>query len=298
MTLRQGRGLTTRPSRTQRPAINDLSSGEQNSLDDKLAHQAVGHISSTQFLAASQAAGQQVWPSQDDFVFLFSARYNSNMFRKSYLQSEYRESIHETFTGMVDSIIERKLKVFSAHPSIYNAYAKRLAYTEQQSHAVMEKARLFGIRVEDLDVGALIYDVETSLQKMTNDIIPDHPELDEESSTWACDFINRQMWDEKEQLYWRHVTAETISSLYSYETISSPGIPLLRALDDMIHEAFISGELKGVDAQFYNFAELLGDDTIHDCLDALSDPELADLPIEWAVRDVLADIRESDSPDW
>lgn len=281
--------------RFQKDDFNIESEEDEN--DDYYNKQTNKGLDESSLMRASYAAGQAMWPTEDDLVFLFSARYNGDAFNNSYLQAEYRAKTHSVFTGMVDDIIERKLKAYASNPGMYNRYAKRLAVTERQSNTVLRKAKLFGINVTELDVGSLVYDVEQSLQRMINDLILDHPELSDEQADYAIRFMDTQLWSPSDQLLWRYVSAEQLAKLYAYDMIST-GVPLLHALDDMIRESFINGEMRGKNPAKVYFAHLLSDDVILDCLDTLKSDEFKDMPVSWAINDVIARTQESDSDEW
>lgn len=270
---------------------------EENKADDYYGSTINKGLDESSLMRASFAAGQSMWPTEDDLTFLFSARYNGDAFNNSYLQAEYRAKTHSVFTGLVDGIIERKLKTFASNPGIYDRYAKRLSVTEQQSNTVMAKARIFGINIEELDVGSLVFDVEQSLQKMVNELILDHPELSDEQADWAITFMDKQLWNENDQLLWRYVSAEQLAALYAYDMIGT-GIPVLKGLDDMIRESFVNGEMRGKNPAKVYFAHLLSDDVILDCLDTLKSDEFKDMPVEWAINDVIAQSQEGDDDWW
>lgn len=281
--------------RFQKDDFNIITEEDEN--DDYYNKQANKGLNESSLMRASYAAGQAMWPTEDDLVFLFSARYNGDAFNNSYLQAEYRAKTHSVFTGMVDDIIERKLKAFASNPNMYNRYAKRLAVTEMQSNTVLRKAKLFGINITELDVGSLVYDVEQSLQRMINDLILDHPELSDEQADYAIQFMDVQLWSPSGQLLWRYVSAEQLAKLYAYDMIST-GVPLLHALDDMIRESFINGEMRGKNPAKVYFAHLLSDDVILDCLDTLKSDEFKDMPVSWAINDVIARTQESSDDEW
>lgn len=270
---------------------------EEDETDDLYNDAANTALNESSFMRASYASGQAMWPTMDDLTFLFSARYNGDAFNKSYLQAEYRAKTHAVFSGLVDGIIERKLKAYASNPNVYNRYAKRLEATEQQSNTVLRKARLFGIDVTELDVGALVYDVEKSLQTMVNDLIMDHPELSNEESEWAIDFMDRQLWSPSDQMLWRYVSAESLANLYQYQVIAD-GVQILNALDSMIRDSFRNGEMRGKDPSKVYFAHLLSDDVINDCIDLLNSDEFSGMPVEWAISDVLSRVQDNDNDDW
>lgn len=277
-------------------------SSEEDENDDEYNANANEGLNESSLMRASFASGQEMWPTEDDLIFLFSARYNSIAFDKSYLQAEYRAKTHAVFTGLVDDIIEHKLRTYASNPGLYNKYAKKLEIankraTQQQSSTVLMKAKIFGIDVTELDVGALVFDVEKSLQKMVNDLIMDHPELSNDQAEWAIRFMDKQLWSNDDQLLWRYVSAEELAGLYLYDTIST-GIPLLNALDDMIREAFATGEMRGQNPAKVYFAHLLSDDVINDCINALNSDEFINMPIEWAVNDVIAGIGDTSNDEW
>ena len=268
---------------------------EEDETDDLYNNTANTDLNESSLMRAAYASGQAIWPTMDDLTFLFSARYNGDAFNKSYLQAEYRAKTHAVFSGLVDGIIERKLKAYASNPNVYNRYAKRLEATEQQSNTVLRKARIFGIDVTELDVGALVYDVEKSLQTMVNDLIMDHPELSNEESEWAIDFMDRQLWSPSDQMLWRYVSAESLANLYQYQVIAD-GIQILNALDSMIRDSFRNGEMRGKDPSKTYFGHLLSDDVINDCIDLLNSDEFSGMPVEWAISDVLSRVQDND--DW
>lgn len=270
---------------------------EEDETDDLYNDTANTTLNESSLMRASYASGQAMWPTMDDLTFLFSARYNGDAFNKSYLQAEYRAKTHAVFSGLVDGIIERKLKAYASNPSTYNRYAKRLEATEQQSNTVLRKARIFGIDVTELDVGALVYDVEKSLQTMVNDLITDHPELSNEEAEWAIDFMDRQLWSPSDQMLWRYVSAESLANLYQYQVIAD-GVQILNALDSMIRDSFRNGEMRGKDPSKAYFGHLLSDDVINDCIDLLNSDEFSGMPVEWAISDVLSRVQDNDNDDW
>lgn len=270
---------------------------EEDETDDLYNDTANTDLNESSLMRAAYASGQAMWPTMDDLTFLFSARYNGDAFNKSYLQAEYRAKTHAVFSGLVDGIIERKLKAYASNPNVYNRYAKRLEATEQQSNTVLRKARIFGIDVTELDVGALVYDVEKSLQTMVNDLIMDHPELSNEEAEWAIDFMDRQLWSPSDQMLWRYVSAESLANLYQYQVIAD-GIQILNALDSMIRDSFRNGEMRGKDPSKAYFGHLLSDDVINDCIDLLNSDEFSGMPVEWAISDVLSRIQDNDNDDW
>lgn len=279
----------------------DIQSEDDRDDDARNADANVG-LDESSLMRASFAAGQQMWPTYDDLVFLFSARYNGDAFNESYLQAEYRAKTHSVFTGLVDGIIKDKLEAYASNPGLYNRYARKLEMvnrraTARQSNAVLVKARMFGIDITKLDTGALVFDVEKSLQSMVNGLIMDHPELSDDQSEWAVRFMDKQLWSGEDQILWRYVSAEELAGLYLYDTIST-GVPLLSALDGMIRDAFSTGGMKGQDPSKVYFAHLLSDDVINDCINALNSDEFIDMPVEWAVDAVISRIGNADDDDW
>lgn len=275
---------------------------ESDSGDDACNAAANMGLDESSLMRAANAAGQGMWPTCDDLTFLFSARYNGDAFNESYLQAEYRAKTHSVFTGLVDGIIKAKLEAYASNPGMYNRYAKKLEFvnqraTAQQSNTILMKARIFGIDITKLDTGALVFDVEKSLQSMVNGLIMDHPELSNDQAEWAVRFMDRQLWSGDDQILWRYVSAEELAGLYLYDTIST-GVPLLSALDDMIRDAFATGEMKGRNPAKVYFAHLLSDDVINDCINALNSDEFINMPVEWAVNDVIARIGNADDDDW
>lgn len=270
---------------------------EEDETDDLYNDTANTALNESSLMRASYASGQAMWLTMDDLTFLFSARYNGDAFNKSYLQAEYRAKTHAVFSGLVDGIIERKLNAYASNPNVYNRYAKRLEATEQQSNTVLRKARIFGIDVTELDVGALVYDVEKSLQTMVNDLITDHPELSNEEAEWAIDFMDRQLWSPSDQMLWRYVSAESLANLYQYQVIAD-GVQILNALDSMIRDSFRNGEMRGKDPSKAYFGHLLSDDVINDCIDLLNSDEFSGMPVEWAISDVLSRVQDNDNDDW
>lgn len=270
---------------------------EEDETDDLYNNTANTALNESSLMRASYASGQAMWLTMDDLTFLFSARYNGDAFNKSYLQAEYRAKTHAVFSGLVDGIIERKLNAYASNPNVYNRYAKRLEATEQQSNTVLRKARIFGIDVTELDVGALVYDVEKSLQTMVNDLITDHPELSNEEAEWAIDFMDRQLWSPSDQMLWRYVSAESLANLYQYQVIAD-GVQILNALDSMIRDSFRNGEMRGKDPSKAYFGHLLSDDVINDCIDLLNSDEFSGMPVEWAISDVLSRVQDNDNDDW
>lgn len=272
--------------------FDDFNNGEENEIDNMYAS-SVGRVDTYALMNAASASDQPMWPNNDDLVFLFSARYNGDAFRKSYLQVEYRAKTHSTFTGMVDYIIEQKLKKMAANPRIYNEYTKKLAVTSAQSDAVLKKARLFGIDVSKIDVGMLVYDVEKSLEKMFDELIPYHPHLHHNSARFAASFMNRQLWNNQEQMLWRYVTAEKLADLYVYDTVST-SMPLIYGLDKMIHYEFTDGEMKGQQPSVAYIGHLLSDDIIDECMDSLGDEEYQGMPMDWVISEVISKVQDSD----
>jgi hypothetical protein len=271
---------------------DDFQNGEEGAKDNAYAA-ALGGVDAYALMNAASASGQPIWLNNDDLVFLFSARYNGDAFRNSYLQAEYREQTHSRFTGMVDYFIEKKLKAMAANPRMYNDYAERLEVTAMQSDAVMKKARLFGIDVSKIDVGMLVYDVEVSLQKMSNGIMPYHPHVSQDAAKFAISFMDRQLWNGDEQMLWRYVTAEKIAGLYVYDKIAY-SIPLIRGLDKMIHYEFSKGEMRGQKPSVVYFGHLLSDDIIDECIEALEENEYEGMPMDWMISDIISKVQESD----
>lgn len=276
--------------------------GEDNNEDDYLNKQINIGLDDSSLMRASFAAGCEMWPSDDDFVFLFSARYNSEAFAKSYLQSEYREKIHSVFTGLVEKVIEQKLKYYennilrkSGKNSLaYHAFQRKFGYTQQQFLTVKQKADALGIDMTLIDVGALIYDVEISLQKMAVNLISSHPELSKNESTWVINFMLKQMWSEKDQLLWRYVTASTLAEFYKYDNIHD-SIVILQNLDKMIRDAFSFGELRGRNPVNAYFGHLLSDDIILDIKNLLNSDDYKNTSISFIIDDVISQAQYPDS---
>lgn len=284
---------------------NDVVDEEHNDVDENLA----GEIEPTDeytLTRSAAAAGEPIWPDDDDLLFLFSARYNSRAFRTNYLQAEYRVRIQHTFTGLVDGIIDRKLKQYRENPFMYRKYSDRLKATRMQADEVEARAALFGINLSKLDVGFLVHDVVTSLEALTDSLIDGHPDLTGRGRLFAKRFINGQLADDREQTLWRFVTSEKLADMYKYEKIGV-SVPLIRGLDRMINEQFPP---ESHDAGIENHTlpyrdpakeylkDILGDDIIDECEDLLSPGGDYDgMPADWAVSEAISRVEEPD-PGW
>lgn len=279
--------------------------GERNDVDESLASE-IDPTDEYTLTKAAAAAGQPIWPDDDDLAFLFSARYNSRAFRTGYLQAEYRVRIQHTFTGLVDGIIDRKLNQYRSNPFMYRKYSDRLEATKMQADEVEARASLFGIKLSRLDVGFLVHDVVASLETLTDTLIDDHPDLTVRGKKIAKNFISGQLNDDREQTLWRFVTSEKLSEMYKYEHIGV-SVPLIQGLDRMINEQFPP---KGRDfstnpeampyrdpAKEY-LKDILGDDIIDECESLLAPGGDYDgMPADWAVSEVISRLEEPD-PGW
>ena len=270
--------------------------GEVDPTDDMEARSII-HIDSGTMMRSAFAAGEPIWPNEDDLMFLFSARYNGDAFRKSYVQAEYRERTNAVFTGMVDTIIDRKLKDMSANPRRYQHYAKQLSSTRMQRDAVRERARIFHIDMSTIDVGMLVYDVEVSLERLVDGLIIEHPDLSKSDMSSAQRFMDEQLWNPMAQMLWRHVTAEKLSQLYLYDKL--PGmIGLIIGLDSMIRNEFTSGSLQGQDPKNTYIGHLLSDDVIDDCIEEMSSSDYEGMPTDWVVSEVISKVQDADDDAW
>lgn len=284
---------------------DDAVDGERNDIDEGLAGE-IGSTDEYTLMRSAAAAGEAIWPDDDDFMFLFSARYNSRAFRSGYLQAEYRVHIQHTFTGLVDGIIDRKLNQYKSNPFMYRKYSERLQATKMQADEVEARAALFGISLSKLDVGFLVHDVVAGLERLTDSLIDDHPDLTERGRRFAKRFISGQLNDDREQTLWRFVTSEKLSEMYKYDNIGV-SVPLILGLDRMINEQFpprghdMGGDPNAMpyrDPAKWYIKDILGDDIISECEDMLAPGGDYDgMPADWAVSEVISKVEEPD-PGW
>lgn len=284
---------------------DDDIDGEHNDIDESLASE-IDPTDEYTLTKAAAAAGQPIWPDPHDLLFLFSARYNSKVFRKGYMQAEYRVHVQETFTGLVDEIIDNKLRQYRDNPFMYRKYSERLEATRMQSDEVQARAAVFGISLSKLDVGFLVHDVIESLENLTDSLIDDHPDLTARGRIFAKRFLNQQLDDEREQTLWRFVTSKKLADMYSYDNIGV-SVPLIRGLDRMINEQFppkghdFSSDPNAMpyrDPAKEYMKDILGDDIIDECEEMLAPGGDYDgMPADWAVSEVISRVEEP-APGW
>ena len=284
---------------------DDFTDGEHDGADEELAGM-VDRPDDHTLMRSADAAGSTIWPDVDDLVFLFSTRYNSPIFRTGYMQAEYRVSIQHSFTGLVDGIIDRKLEQYRSNPFMYRKYAKKLEAANMQADRVVARASLFGIDLSRLDVGFLVHDVVESLERLTDSLLDDHPDLTEGGALYARRFLHWQLADRREQMLWRFVTSGMFAKLYEYRSIGE-AIPLIRGLDGMIRQQFPLPDPDGDgmhakdgmpcrDPAHSDISDILSDGVIDECRDLL-DGEYHGMPADWAVSAAIASVEDPD-PGW
>lgn len=237
-------------------------------------------------------AGFPLWLDKDTLEFLFSIRYSSPAFTGTYLQEDYRRSTHREFSSLIKDLIQQKLEVMRAMPSIYEGVRKKNKVFAEgliDSSNVIEIADSLGIDASQIDVYTVVGDVAESLQKILNGLIKERPGMNSAEKNAAMLFVDGQLWDDDSKQRWRAVSAGEMADLFEYSALPR-SLRIMAALDEYVQKEFQYGSMQGMDLRTAPVDDLLCDNVIEDVRAALKANDDAGHPDDedWVIQDAIA----------
>lgn len=242
------------------------------------------------------AAGMPIWVDEDTLEFIFSIRYNSPAFDGSLLQENYRVMVHKSFSDLIKTIIEQKIRMMSRRPDLYkNTDTRGYNLNTINTDNIIDIARNMGIDPGGIDVLTLVAAVVESLSKIVMRTIKERPGMNTADKKLAIEFMKDQLWDEDAQLRWRAVSARTLASMYSYDHLPR-SVKVISALNNYLTEELSGGLLQSSDLTLTFMEEYLSDSVVQYILDQLeaNDSSHDGIPDEMIIDNAIQDIRTGD----